>query len=72
LEIALICVFAVLGLLLVVLCVTYLFCFGCTCPACCYRTRHKSDYSQVQLHRERKIGEIWKTNYAAQSQVHRV
>ena len=28
----------------------------------CFRRQNK-DYTEVQLHRERKIGEIWKTNY---------
>jgi hypothetical protein len=40
----------------------YLYYFGCRLPDCCYR--QNKDYTQVQLQRERKIGEIWKTNYA--------
>ncbi len=66
-EIVLICVFSVLFLVLLVLCVIYVCCFGWRCPDCCTKCCHKGrkdvDYTQVRLHRERKIGEIWRTNY---------
>ncbi|TRY78840.1 hypothetical protein TCAL_08970 [Tigriopus californicus] len=70
-EILLLCSLFILTILFLGFCMLYLYCFGCRCPGwfktccccgCC-RRRKSNDYTQVQLHRDRKIGEIWKTNY---------
>jgi len=63
-EIVLICVFTVLFVIFMSLLTIYLCMYGCVLPACCRRT--SKDYTQVQLQRERKISEIWKTNYRQQ------
>merc|ERR1711942_96869 len=53
-EIIIICIATVI-LLIIYLCV-----YGCVLPNCC--RRQSKEYSQVQLNREKKISEIWKTN----------
>eukprot|EP00090_Calanus_glacialis_P016084 TRINITY_DN25230_c0_g1_i1.p1 TRINITY_DN25230_c0_g1~~TRINITY_DN25230_c0_g1_i1.p1 ORF type:complete len:125 (+),score=29.38 TRINITY_DN25230_c0_g1_i1:86-460(+) len=60
-EIIIICVSTVLIFILLVLLIIYLCVYGCVIPNCC--RRENKEYTQVQLHRERKISEIWKTNY---------
>eukprot|EP00092_Neocalanus_flemingeri_P016761 GFUD01018129.1.p2 GENE.GFUD01018129.1~~GFUD01018129.1.p2 ORF type:complete len:123 (+),score=31.12 GFUD01018129.1:72-440(+) len=61
-EIIIICVSTVLLFILLVLLTIYLCVHGCVKPKCC-RQNPKKEYTQVQLHRERKISAIWKTNY---------
>merc|ERR1712083_795456 len=58
-EIIVICVATVF--IFLVLLIIYLCVYGCVLPDCC-RCESK-EYTQVQLQRERKISEIWKTNY---------
>jgi len=60
-EIVVICVFTVLFVIFMALLTVYLCMYGCVLPACC--RRQSKEYTQVQLQRERKISEIWKTNY---------
>merc|ERR1712066_1057089 len=60
-EIVVICVITVLLVILLSLLAIYLCMYGCVLPKCCRRT--SKEYTQIQLHRERKISEIWKTNY---------
>ena len=60
-EIVVICVCTVLLVILITLLVIYVCLFGWVLPACC--RREDKEYTQVQLHRERKINEIWNTNY---------
>lgn len=62
-EIVVICVCSVILVFLIVLPCVYVCMYGCVMPQCCRRKRN--DYSQIQLHRERKIGEIWKQQYRA-------
>eukprot|EP00092_Neocalanus_flemingeri_P073817 GFUD01091176.1.p1 GENE.GFUD01091176.1~~GFUD01091176.1.p1 ORF type:complete len:123 (+),score=30.34 GFUD01091176.1:90-458(+) len=61
-EIIIICVSTVLLFILLVLLTIYLCVYGCVKPKCC-RQNSKEEYTQVQLHRDRKISAIWKTNY---------
>lgn len=72
LEITLLCIFFVVAICCVVFCLLYVYCFGCILPGCCKQCwkrrpcrgrKNDEEYTQVELHRERKIGEIWKTNY---------
>merc|ERR1712079_684251 len=60
-EIVIICVFTVLFVIFLALLTIYVCMYGWVIPACCRRT--SKEYTQVQLQRERKISEIWKTNY---------
>jgi len=60
-EIVVICVFTVLFVFLLIGLCIYLYCYGCTKAPWC--TRSIKDYSQIQLQRERKIGEIWKNGH---------
>jgi len=60
-EIIIICVSTVLVFIFLVLLIIYLCVYGCVLPQCC--RRESKEYTQVQLQRERKISEIWKTNY---------
>merc|ERR1712179_319504 len=46
--------------ILLVLLIIYLCVYGCVLPKCC--RRQSKEYSQIQLNREKKISEIWKTN----------
>ena len=57
-EIVVICVFTVLFVFLLIGLCIYLCIYGCTKAPWCHRSI--KDYSQIQLQRERKIGEIWK------------
>merc|ERR1711936_89937 len=52
-EIVVICVFTVLFVILMTLLTIYLCLYGCVLPKCCRRT--SKEYTEVQLHRERKI-----------------
>lgn len=56
-EITLICVFTVLAVFLLIGLGVYLYIYGCRRPPCCEPPN--KDYMQVQLQRERQIGEIW-------------
>ena len=60
-EIVVICVFTVLFVFLLIGLCIYLYCYGCTKAPWCQRGN--KDYSQIQLQRERKIGEIWKNGH---------
>jgi len=60
-EIVVICVFTVLFVFLLIGTCIYLYCYGCTKAPWCHRGN--KDYSQIQLQRERKIGEIWKNGH---------
>lgn len=60
-EIVVICVFTVLFVFLLIGLCIYLYCYGCTKAPWCHRGN--KDYSQIQLQRERKIGEIWKNGH---------
>merc|ERR1712098_862880 len=60
-EIIIICVATVILFILLVLLIIYLCIYGCVLPQCC-RCGESKEYSQVQLNRERKISEIWRTN----------
>jgi tetrahydromethanopterin S-methyltransferase subunit D len=57
-EIVVICVFTILGVFLLIGLIVYVYYYGWTIPPCC--RKGNKDYSQIQLQRERKIGEIWK------------
>merc|ERR1711954_380216 len=58
-EIIIICIATVILFILLVLLIN-LCVYGCVLPNCC--RRQSKEYSQVQLNREKKISEIWKTN----------
>eukprot|EP00096_Caligus_rogercresseyi_P008076 TRINITY_DN2639_c0_g1_i1.p1 TRINITY_DN2639_c0_g1~~TRINITY_DN2639_c0_g1_i1.p1 ORF type:complete len:133 (-),score=11.70 TRINITY_DN2639_c0_g1_i1:155-553(-) len=60
-EIALICIFSIIALFLLICLIVYLCRYGCVAPSCC-RKREK-DVSEIELQRERKIGEIWESQY---------
>ena len=59
-EIVVICVFTVLLVFFLIGLAIYLYFYGCTKAPWCHR--RDKDYSQIQLQRERKIGEIWKVD----------
>jgi len=63
-EIALICVFSILFFFALVFLCIWVCLYGWVLPNCCKRNQD-SEYQKVQqLHRERKIGEIWtRRNY---------
>ena len=60
-EIVVICVFTVILVFALIALMIYLYIYGCTKAPWCQR--RSKDYSQIQLQRERKIGEIWKNSY---------
>jgi len=64
LEITLICVFTILFFFALVFLCIWVCLYGWVLPSCCKRDQN-SEYQKVQqLHRERKIGEIWtRRNY---------
>jgi len=62
-EIVLICVCVVLIVFLIMLLCIYVCNYGWVLPACC--RRKDKEYSQIEQHRDRKIGEIWKQSYRA-------
>ncbi|XP_023325399.1 uncharacterized protein LOC111699070 [Eurytemora carolleeae] len=59
-EIVVICIAFVVLVFLIALPVIYCCTYGCVVPQCC--RRRNEDYSPIQQHRDRKIGEIWKQN----------
>jgi len=66
LEITLICVFTVIAVFLIIGLVIYLYIYGCVRPPCCEKP--DKDYQQIQLQRERQIGEIWLRPPSGQTQ----
>jgi len=64
LEITLICVFTILFVFALVFLCVWVCLYGWVLPSCCKRSED-TEYQKVQqLHRERKIGEIWsRRNY---------
>lgn len=56
-EIVVICVFTVLFVFFMVGLCIYLYIYGCTKAP--WLERRSKDYLQIQMQRERKIGEIW-------------
>merc|ERR1711983_137396 len=60
-EIVVICVFTVLLVFLLIALGVYLYFYGCNKAP--WLQRRNKDYTQVQLQRERKIGEIWKNGH---------
>jgi len=66
LEITLICVFTVIAVFLIIGLVIYLYMYGCVRPPCCEKP--DKDYQQIQLQRERQIGEIWLRPPSGQTQ----
>jgi len=65
-ELVVICVsFVILVFLLVLPCI-YCCIYGCVAPEWCKCCRRRDrSYSQIQQHRDKKIGEIWKQQYRA-------
>ena len=60
-EIVVICVVTVLLVFVLIATCVYVYFYGCTkAPWCPQRNK---DYSQIQIQRERKIGEIWKNGH---------
>ena len=66
LEITLICVFTVIAVFLIIGLVIYLYIYGGVRPPCCEKP--DKDYQQIQLQRERQIGEIWLRPPSGQTQ----
>ena len=71
-EITIICVFTILLVFLIVFTCIWVYLYGWTCPRCC-RRREQNEYQKVQqLHRERKIGEIWSNRNYQNSPAQRI
>merc|ERR1712004_437090 len=64
-EIVVICVFTVILVFALIALMIYLYIYGCTKAPWCQR--RSKDYSQIQLQRDKKIGEIWKSEHGHQN-----